>query len=252
MIPAPLASHTIAKPLGGKAYGSIGHLPSSRLGPGDWSIHEGQARIACEKPRRGDHVIVTEKLDGACMAVANIDGQLVPLTRAGYPAAQGTFEHLREFVPYVELCRSRFEKLLRPGERIVGEWLALAHGTRYEPGARNFAPFVAFDLFRNSARVLHNEFWGRVAECDIEFAAVLHASPGSFSVADAEIALGDHGYHGAIDRAEGCVWRVEREGRVDFLAKYVRQGKQDGRYLPNISGNAPIWHWRAPLVGAAA
>jgi hypothetical protein len=36
-----------AKPLNAKAYGSIGHLPMSRLGPGDWSVHEGQARILC-------------------------------------------------------------------------------------------------------------------------------------------------------------------------------------------------------------
>ena len=77
------------KPLGGKAYGSIGHLPNSRLGPGDWHIHEGQMRILTEKPRKGDRIIITEKLDGACMAVANIDGEIVPLTRAGYRARHG-------------------------------------------------------------------------------------------------------------------------------------------------------------------
>ena len=27
------------------------------------------------------------------------------------------------------------------------------------------------------------------------------------------------------------MWRVEREGKVDFLAKFVRQGKIDGKYL---------------------
>ena len=39
------------KPLGMKAYGSIGHLPESRRGPGDHQIHEGQARICTEKAR---------------------------------------------------------------------------------------------------------------------------------------------------------------------------------------------------------
>jgi len=42
---------TSNKPLNQKAYGSIPHLPGSRLGPGDYSIGEGQARIATEKLR---------------------------------------------------------------------------------------------------------------------------------------------------------------------------------------------------------
>ena len=47
------------KPLGRRAYGSIGHLPDSRMGPGDHHVHEGQARICTEKVRdRHDLVIV--------------------------------------------------------------------------------------------------------------------------------------------------------------------------------------------------
>ena len=42
---------TIAKPLGRKAYGSIGHLPNSRLGPGDHAVPEGIARICTERLR---------------------------------------------------------------------------------------------------------------------------------------------------------------------------------------------------------
>ena len=36
------------KPLGRKAYGSIPHLPGSRIGPGDHHCHEGQRRIGLE------------------------------------------------------------------------------------------------------------------------------------------------------------------------------------------------------------
>ena len=43
------------------------------------------------------------------------------------------------------------------------------------------------------------------------------------------------------EEVEGAVWRVEREGRVDFLAKYVRPDKIDGKYFPQISGQAEIW-----------
>ena len=61
--------------------------------------------------------------------------------------------------------------------------------------------------------------------------------------------------HGAQGPVEGAVWRVERydlidksigsERRriVDYLAKYVRPDKQDGIYLPEVSGNPPIWNW---------
>ena len=56
--------------------------------------------------------------------------------------------------------------------------------------------------------------------------------------------LGDHGHHGAIDRAEGAVWRCERLGKVDFLGKFVRPEKVDGTYLPEISGKDAIWNWQ--------
>lgn len=63
----------MTKPLGHKAYGSIPHLPNSRLGVGDYHCHEGQARICCEKARdKHDRIIVTEKLDGSNVCVANI------------------------------------------------------------------------------------------------------------------------------------------------------------------------------------
>lgn len=53
------------KPIGRKAYGSIPHLPGSRLGPGDHHIHEGQAAILTQRARdRHDEVLLQEKLDG--------------------------------------------------------------------------------------------------------------------------------------------------------------------------------------------
>jgi len=49
----------LKKPLGRKNYGSIPHLPNSRMGIGDHSCHEGQARIATIKARdKNDEVFV--------------------------------------------------------------------------------------------------------------------------------------------------------------------------------------------------
>ena len=229
------------KPLGCKAYGSIGHLPASRVGPGDWHVHDGQARICLEKPRKGDRIIVTEKLDGACMSVAKINGEIIAMSRAGYRASDGTFEHLRRFAPYVESRRSQFDALLNDGERICGEWLIMAHGTMYNPEHPNFAPFIGFDLIRGKERVLREEFIPRIQAVGIKTAALLSNGPDACSVETALFRLGPWGQHGSIDPVEGAVWRVEREGRVDFLAKYVRLDKVDGKYLPNVSGKEPVW-----------
>ena len=232
------------KPLGGKAYGSIGHLPSSRLGPGDWAVHAGQARICCKKPRKGDRVIVTEKVDGACMAVAKIEGSIVALSRAGYLAADALYPHLLAFVPFVDEFRTMFDRLLDDGERVCGEWMALAHGTRYDAGHDGFAPFLAFDLFRDGKRILRDEFVERIGRVGLASTALIHDGGDGFSVGAALDTLREHGFHGAVDPIEGAVWRVEREGRVDFLAKYVMPGKVDGRFLPNISGAGEVWNWR--------
>lgn len=83
------------KPLGHKAYGSIGHLPGSRLGPGDHHVPVGQGHICTAKRRdKHDWVWVQEKLDGCCMSVAKIDGRIVALGRAGYTAASAPHEHM--------------------------------------------------------------------------------------------------------------------------------------------------------------
>lgn len=37
--------------------------------------------------------------------------------------------------------------------------------------------------------------------------------------------------HGAIEKPEGAVWRIERDGKVDFLVKFVRPNKVDGLYM---------------------
>src|SRR3954466_6263266 len=81
------------KPLGIKAYGSICHLPGSRLGPGDHKLNPGQARILTAKKRdQHDLLTVQEKPDGSNVCVARVNGVLVPLGRAGYPAISSKYE----------------------------------------------------------------------------------------------------------------------------------------------------------------
>ena len=240
-----------AKPLGHSSYGSIGHLPGSRMdhnhqkyGTGqvagkDFGISAGQARICTEKVRdKRDAVYVQEKLDGSNVGVANIDGTLVPMGRSGYPAISSKYEQHKLFAGWVFENADRFD-FLKPGERVCGEWLAQAHGTVYD---LKHGPFVAFDIMRKKQeRVSYAEFEQRISDrFPIPF--LIARSPTSIEVA--LDVLGHCGQHGAIDEVEGAVWRVERDGKVDFLAKYVRPSKVDGKYLPEISGEAAVWNWR--------
>lgn len=239
-----------AKPLKAKAYGSIGHLPDSRIGPGDWHVGEGMARILCMKPRPGDRIVVREKVDGCAMAIANVAGTLHALGRMGYPASSSPHEHVRLFEDYAARRRDVFATLLDPDERIVGEWLCAAHGTLYDAGHPGFSPFLAFDIFRDGRRVLTDEFEARCAQAGIATAAKIHDGETALSVEEALARLGPFGFHGAVEPVEGAVWRVEADGKVEFLAKYVRPDKTDGKYRPgamgvvDVTGGKGIWLWR--------
>jgi hypothetical protein len=231
---------TATKPLGIKNYGHIPHLPGSRMGPGDHKVNPGQDRICTQRARdRHDVITVTEKLDGSNVGVALLNGTIYPLSRAGYLASTSTYEQHWRFGEWVSENQSRFLALLREGERLVGEWLMQAHGTRYE---LRHEPFVAFDLMRGGERASSEEFNERVRRM-FTTPAVLHVG-GPLTISDALALLGTYGRHGAIDPVEGAVWRVERKGKVDFLAKYVRPDKVDGCYLPGLNACEPVWNWR--------
>lgn len=221
------------KPLGRKNYGSIPHLPCSRMGPADHKISEGQERIATVKPRdKHDTIIVQEKLDGSNVGVAMKHGEIFAISRAGYEAKTSPYDQHHAFSDWVHENESRFRKVLQEGQRVCGEWLHTAHGTIYE---LPHEPFVCFDLIdENNKRSPYAEFSDKVG---LHFVLpYLVSVGGSVSVDEALHSLGDYGQHGATEKIEGAVWRVERRGVVDYLCKYVRRDKVDGKYL----GGVPI------------
>lgn len=224
------------KPLRAKAYGHIPHLPGSRMGPGDHHCHEGQALMCTVKHKeKHDEVIVQEKLDGSCCAVALIGGTLIPLTRSGNLASQSRYEMHRLFAAWVYSQQDRFLAVLEGRERIVGEWLAQAHGTRY---SLPHEPFVPFDLMREHDHTGYDVLLERVRAGNFVTPRLIHR--GSPISVEAVLAKLEPSGHGALDPVEGAVWRVERQGKPHFLAKYVRPDKIDGLYL----GNEPLWNWR--------
>ncbi len=239
------------KPLGIKNYGHIPHLPGSRMGLGDHKCHEGQKRIVTQKLRdQHDRVIVQEKLDGSNVGVARAEGMLYPLTRAGYLADTSPYEQHWRFAQWVYTNQDRFLAVLQDGERLCGEWLMQAHGTRYE---LTHEPFVVFDLMRGNERVTLDALNHRLQDHGFIQPRLIHRGL-PFSIEAALKAITISG-HGAIDPVEGAIWRVERNElvqpgksservwKVDFLAKYVRPDKKDGIYLEVVSGDASVWNW---------
>lgn len=230
------------KPINYKSYGSIGHLPKSRMGPSDSCCSEGQARIATEQTRdKHDRVIVQEKLDGGNVGVIKLNNEIIPLTRSGYTAISSLYEHHLLFHEWVIKHKNRFQELLMEEERICGEWMLKTHGTRYD---LPHEPFVAFDLMTKHTRLCYDDFKERVDKFDFITPKVIHIG-GALTVEEALKGIEVSG-HGACDPVEGCVWRVERNAqlnnntnqrtwKVDFLVKYVRPDKEDGLYMKDLT-----------------
>ena len=206
------------------------------MGPADHCCDPGMLKIATEETRDYDEiVIVQEKLDGSNVSVAKVGGKILSLTRAGYLATTSPFPMHHMFARWVRQNENRFD-FLEEGQRICGEWLIQAHGTRYD---LPHEPFVVFDIIANKDRLIYEEFLDKV-QSRFTTPRLISRGP-SLSVETAMEMIKTSG-HGAIDPVEGAVWRVEKGNKVSFLAKYVRLDKVDGLYLPEKSGEHPLWN----------
>lgn len=237
------------KPLGHKAYGSIPHLPGSKRGPGDHGLEERQAELLTgARTLPGLEVYVQEKLDGSCMSVAKIGGEIVALGRSGYLASSAPYEECQLFAPWVAARADRFDALLSEGERVVGEWMLMATAIRYwiaEPDSL----FVAFDIMHEHERAVPDVVAERCFEASVGYAATLHEGP--IDPADAfELLYGERRFLSSDD-PEGLVYRAVRNGRVSFLGKWTRADFEPGRYLGQQVYNYPP-QWLRPATSEAA
>ncbi len=226
------------RPLGRKAYFKIAHLPGSRTGSSDRTTPPELAERCLVAARPGEEVLVQEKLDGSCVAVARLGDAMLALGREGTLAACSQNPGRRMFAAWLEQRAGSFRELLRPGEWLVGEWLALAHSTRY---ALRHDPFVVFDAFHEGRQWTTDELDARVKGA-LPRPALLHRG-GALGIAAMLERLGPGG-HGAVEPPEGAVWRIERRGRVVGMAKYVRGDKVDGSLLPENSGREAVWNFK--------
>ena len=219
-----------------KNYGSIPHLSTSKLTQqADKKIQIGQENILNKKARDWkDLVIVTEKLDGSNVGVIRKNNEIKTITRKGYDCSTSP-HHMHEiFSLWVDRHLSRFWQLPE-GWRITGEWLMQAHGTIYD--LQGNSPFVAFDIFDDkNNRVPYLKFIEFCHKHMIQTVPLLHIGQ-PVSIKNCIKLLGKGHYGEGIP--EGFVMRCEREGNVDFLAKWVRADKEDGKYLRE---DDPVWN----------
>ncbi len=210
-------------------YGSIPHLSTSKLTQqADKKIEIGQEKILTEKTRDfRDLIIVTEKIDGSNVGVIKMKHSMIPITRKGYSAESSPYYQHIAFYNWV-FDNSTLFNWLPYGWRICGEWCIMTHGTIYDITSES--PFVAFDIFdQNNNRLLFIDFYHYCKMFNISMVPLLHM--GQPISINKSIKLLGSGHYGKPDKPEGFVYRVERNGNVDFLAKWVRHDKEDGKYL---------------------
>lgn len=232
------------KPLGHKAYTSIGHLPGSRTGSADRHIPDSQARLCLEGPLPHlSEVIVQEKMDGSCVCAARIHDRIVALGRQGDLANASRTPIRRLWAKWVEQNESRFMAALQNGERLVGEWLPIAHDTQY---TLDHEPFVVFDWFaHHMTRGTYDELCERATLGQfITPPLIRRGAPINIDQAMAKLAQLTQ----AQDTPEGAIWRVEgrhsqsNTRQVKVIAKYVREDKTPGALLPEHTGLDFVWN----------
>jgi len=229
------------KPLNRKNYGSIPHLSNSKLGIGDHFIEKGQERILTEKVRdRHDEVLVFEKYDGSNVGIGKIDNRIVALTRSGYTAKTSPYKQHHLFSDWVYKNVMKWMDILENGERITGEWLAQAHGLKYNIEVE---PIVFFDHFNAENQRSQFDYLGELAIMHgLQLPRMLHR--GKAIATNELLPTLNTGTQGicSIEMPEGMVYRVERKGKVDFLAKWVRSDFEAGKYIIDKEESELIWN----------
>ncbi len=211
-------------------YGSIPHLSTSKKDQkADKKITSGQEEILTKKARDWrDLIIVTEKLDGSNVGIVKKDGELHAISRSGHTAISSPYKQHHYFDEWVKGRESQFS-FLPEGWRICGEWMVKTHGTRYN--IIGMIPFVAFDIINDNGHKLDYMTFIKVCTDQyIDTVPLIHIGQ-PVSIENSLKLLGPGRWGRSIDDAEGVVYRCERNGEVDFMAKHVRSGKIDGKFM---------------------
>lgn len=224
------------RPLQMRAYPRIPHLPGSGAQSDDL-LSDDRAAQRFFRPHLDRRVYIQEKLDGTCVAVARQGHRLLALGKEGDRLEHSRSPGRRVFAAWVAGQEARFLDLLADGERVVGEWLLVAHATRY---CLKHEAFVPFDLISGNQRQPWHRTQSRLEAAGFQPPALIYAGP-PIALEEALPKLGQ-GQHGALEQPEGLIWRLEEAGQPKALAKYVHPDKKPGIYLSDHSGLPAVYN----------
>jgi len=231
------------KSLNVKNYGSVPHLSNSRLGSGDHYVNMGMERILTEKKRdKNDRILAFEKYDGSNVGIVKLDNQIIPITRSGYKASSSPYIQHYMFNDWVYKNISLFIDLLDNGERITGEWMAQAHGLKYNIKSE---PILFFDYFNNeNKRDKYDLFKQKCDNYGLNTVRLLHDGDPIKSDKLLDKLNEKTDFMESELLPEGIVYRVERNGVMDFMAKWVRSDYIPGVFMMGKGEHELIWNWR--------
>ncbi len=213
------------KPLKQKNYGSIPHLSSSKLGIGDHYISIGQEKILLEKARDSkDQIFSFEKYDGSNVGICKVENKIHAITRSGYLANTSPYKQHHLFSEWVSRNEKKFSDLLNEGERICGEWMIQIHSLEYELKT----PIIFFDKFhRNNKRSSVQDFLNTCDKYELTaprlLATIIMPLNNLITLLSTK-----SDFAKSKDLPEGIVFKCERNGGLDFMAKWVRSDFEAG------------------------
>lgn len=204
-------------------FGSIGHLPGSKLIDRGDKIVGDPDKFTVKQRRPSDLVIITEKLDGMNSGVVKIDGRLYPVNRKGYDVRTMGETHTelkelgREWARWVNYFYNLYDRILDDGERLVFENCMFTHTLKYN--FSNCVPvFLLAKYNKDNIRMDYTSLTKMANSYNIEQPKLI-----SFGSADPIIVVKSNQEHFSMLRGdfEGVVYNYESSGRHEACAKFV-------------------------------
>lgn len=217
------------KVLSHKNYGSIPHLLGSKLGEHDKFITEGQHNIATKKSRDWkDTIWVTEKIGGSNVGVVKINGILNRVTRKGLLCSKSRFDTHKEFIneSYRFLDRIKYE--IEEGERLVFEWVDTENPCSIQYCHDEVFLLDWFDA--NNRRKPFCDVIRMAGHLGVSTPKIIHCGQ---PIDVKRLIKQKNALTSNLtkEQSEGLVYRVERNGQFDFMAKWVRPDFIPGKLL---------------------
>jgi ATP-dependent RNA circularization protein (DNA/RNA ligase family) len=169
-----------------------------------------------------------------------MNGKIFALTRSGYEAKTSPYKQHHYFSAWVYKNEKLFTEMIGEGERIAGEWLLQAHGLKYK--IEN-DPVLFFDYFTpENERLLQSDLRQIIGKYGLNMPRLLSEGDSKTVKELLPILNLKTKEFESEGNPEGIVYRVERKGKVDFLAKWVRPNFPTGIYCINVKDENLFWN----------